>query len=173
MPISTPTLATRFGADYPKCGAYVTDTERFPFYNPPDSGVMYLPCEPISVVRDGVLYSCVTQGRILPGETGYVVRRYTVDLPCDLSADVAEGTAIFWEPSNTTADYPAGRAGLEADVTNGFLVGYATYAYSKTVAPTLDGDDKVICGDEDSTIIRVTSFEGISRGLGTFEVDAS
>jgi len=173
MPITTPQLAQRFGADYPRVGQYVTDTERFPFYNPPDSGVMYLPGEPVSVERDGVLYSCVTQGRILPGETGYVVRRYTMDFPCNLSADVAEGTAIFWNPEDDNADNPAGRANLEADVTNGWLIGYATYAYSKTVVPELDGDDKVICGTEDSTIIRVTSFEGISRGVGTYEVEAS
>jgi hypothetical protein len=157
----------------PIIGEYRTDNERTPIFNPADSGVMYLAGEPILLTLAGKLYVYMMQGVVRPGETGYAIRKFSADFPCDLSAEVAEGDAIYWDVDEDGDGFPAGAAKLVGDVTNGFLLGYATHHYMKTPLPEVDGDDKVICGDENSTYIYVTSLPGPTVGLGTLELDES
>lgn len=127
MPITNPDQASMFNDDYPIIGEYRSDDDRIPFYNPPTSGQMYLPGEPIQYEIGGVYYVYMVQGPIRPGKTGYLVRRFAADFPCDLSADVLEGTPIYWDSSDTDAS-EAGSAKLAGDVTNGFRIGFASYA---------------------------------------------
>jgi len=172
MPISDiPAQSEMFNEDYDVVGEYRTDDDRIPFYNRPDSGVMYLPGEPIQYNVSGVYYVYMVQGPIRPGKTGYIVRRFTADFPCVLTANVKEGTPIFWNPSNTTAS-PAGSAQLTGDVTNGFRIGFASYAYNGHTAPTLDGNE-VLCGTTASTMIRVVSLDGAAVGKGTLATTAA
>jgi hypothetical protein len=175
MPISDiPSQSEMFNEEYPIVGEYRTDDDRIPFHNRANSGVMYLPGEPIQYNVGGVYYVYMVQGPIRPGKTGYIVRRFTADFPCVLSANVKEGTPIFWNPSNTTAS-PAGSAQLTGDVTNGFRIGFASYAYDpkyKYSSPTLNGHE-VLCGTTASTMIRVVSMDGASVGKGTLATTAA
>ena len=166
MPITNPTQAQMFNDDYDVVGQYRTDDDRIPFYNPPDSGVMYLPGEPIIIEQASAYYVYMVQGPIRPGETGYVVRRFTADFPCALTADVEAGTPIYWDASDTAAS-DAGSAKLFGDVTNGFRIGFASHTYEKNKVPTLGPNDKVICGTSASTLIRVVSIDGAALGKGT------
>jgi hypothetical protein len=175
MPVADiPTQAEMFNEDYDIVGEYRTDDDRIPFHNPINSGVMYLPGEPIRYEVSGIFYIYMVQGPIRPGKTGYIVRRFTADFPCDLSATVVEGTPIYWNPSVTTGS-PAGTAQLNGDVTNGFRIGFASYAYDpkyKHTPPTLSGG-KVVCGTTDSTKIRVVSLDGTALGKGTLATTAA
>lgn len=159
---------------YPIASIYRTDDSRVPHYNPSDSGVDILPGEPILKLINGDQQVFIAQGPIKPGQTGYLVRRYTIQVACDLTADVPEGTPIYWDKDIATDANPVGIAALEGDVTNGFQIGVATYAYDPNITDaSVDGDDLVICGDADSTNIWVMSVEGNTPGLGTYEFGAS
>lgn len=160
---------------YPIVSAYRTDDSRVPHYNPTDSGVDILPGEPILKLINGDQQVFIAQGPIKPGQTGYLVRRYTIEVPCDLSADVPEGTPIYWDKDIATDANPVGIASLAGDVTNGFQIGVATYPYdqSKVNDDNVDGDDLMICGDAESTHIWVMSVEGNTPGLGDYEFGAS
>jgi len=161
MTISNPSQAQMFSANYDALGQYLTDDDLRPFYNPPDSGVMYQMGEPVLLPEGAGYKTYICQSPIRPGEVGYLVKRYTVLLPCDLSADVQEGQLLFWEPSSNTVQ-------LTGDVTNGFTVGCATFEYVKGQVYDLGADDRPICGTEDSTHIRVISIHGANTGKGTF-----
>lgn len=166
------TQATMFNEDYPNIGRLVSDDERIPYFNPADATLTILPGEPVLVEMGGDQYLYIAQGPIPPGKTGYLIRRWTMSFPCDLSADVPEGTEIYWDPAED-AGSPVGTAMLEGDVTNGFRLGVATYVYDGHKNPTLDNDDKVICGTESSTRIVVLSLDGACPGKGTYEYSES
>ena len=167
MPITNPAQAQMFNDDYDIIGQYRTDDDVIPYYNPPDSGQLILPGEPMVIEQANAYYVYMAQGPIRPGQTGYLVRRFTADFPCDLSADVEAGTPIYWDPSDTDAS-AVGSAKLFGDVTNGFRIGFASYAYNKNVAPSLGPNDRVICGGTASTMIRVVSLDGAALGKGTY-----
>ena len=175
MPVSDiPAQSEMFNDDYEVVGQYRTDDDRIPFHNRADSGVMYLPGEPIQYNVGGVYYVYMVQGPIRPGKTGYIVRRFTADFPCVLSATVKEGTNIYWNPAETGGSL-AGSAQLTGDVINGFRIGFASYAYDpkyKHTPPTLSGHE-VVCGTTASTMIRVVSMDGASVGKGTSATTAA
>jgi hypothetical protein len=174
MPITNPTRDDDgVYESYPKASVYRTDDERVPHYNEPDSGVMFLPGEPVLKEMNGDQYVFLAQGPIKPGKTGMLVYRFVAEFPCDLSADVVEGTPIYWDKDEDDDAAPVGLAKLEGDVTNGYLLGTATYAYDGSVAPEVDGDGNVVCGDSNSTKIWVRSVEGPHPGLGDFEYTGS
>lgn len=167
MPIANTTEASMFNDDYDVIGEYRTDDDRIPYFNPSDSGVMILPGEPMVIEQANAYYVYMAQGVIRPGKTGYLVRRFTADFPCELSADVEAGTPIYWDPSDTTASV-AGGAKLFGDVTNGFRIGFASYAYNGHTDPTIGAGGKVVCGTTASTRIRVVSLDGAALGKGTY-----
>lgn len=166
MPITNPTQAQMFNDSYDVVGQYRTDDDRIPFYNPPDSGQMYLPGEPIIIEQASAYYVYMVQGPIRPGEVGFVVRRFTADFPCDLSASVGAGTPIYWDASDTTGS-PAGTAKLFGDVTNGFRIGFASHTFEKHKVYSFGPNGKVLCGTTSSTTIRVVSLDGAALGKGT------
>lgn len=170
MPISNPTDAVLFAANYPVISEYVTDDERIPYFNPANSGVMILPGEPIPLVRAGAQVVFLAQGPIRPGETGYLVRNFTADFPCILSGNVLEGTPIWWDTSVATVANPVGVAKLEADAVTGYPLGVASYVYFKKPLPALSGT-QVICGTTASTMIRIVSVN--TRPFGTDSVTAA
>lgn len=175
MPISDiPAQSSMFNEDYPVVGEYRTDDDRIPFYNPANSGVMYLPGEPIRYNVGGIFYIYMVQGPIRPGKIGFIVRRFTADFPCKLTANVKEGTPIYWNPAETDAS-PAGSAQLTGDVTNGFRIGFASYALDpryKHTAPPMDGQE-VLCGTTASKLIRVVSLDGAAVAKGTLATTAA
>jgi predicted RecA/RadA family phage recombinase len=167
MPIDNPQQATMFNDDYPIIGEYRTDDDRIPFYNA-TADKLYLPGEPVLYMIGTAFYVYMVQGPIRPGKIGYIIRRFTADFPANLSATVKEGTPIYWDASDTTAS-PAGSAKLDGDVTNGFRIGFASYAYDpryKHTAPAVQ-NGKVVCGTTSSTQIRVVSLDGAAVGKGT------
>jgi len=153
----------------PVIGEYRTDNERTPRFNPEASGVMFLAGEPILLTLAGARYAFMHQGTIRPGETGYALRKFSADFPCILSADVLEGTAIYWDIDAIAAGFPVGAAKLFGDLTNGYLLGYATHHYMKNPLPEISGD-KVICGTTASTTIYLTSIPIASTVKGTVPV---
>ena len=172
MPLTVPSRANMFNASYYIIGEYKTDDDRRPYFVPEDATTMILPGEPVLIEEGGDQYLFMAQGPILPGKTGYLVRRFTASFPCDLSETVVEGTEIYWDPADTTGS-TVGTAKIAGDVTNGFRLGVATYPYDGHTNPTLDGSDNVICGTTDSTRIYVRSLDGVCPGLGTYEYGAS
>lgn len=172
MPVTNPAQASTFNADYEIIGQYKTDDDRRPYFNPEDATTTVLPGEPMLIEEGGDQYLFMAQGPIRPGETGYLVRRFTADFPCDLSATVEEGTEIYWEPSDD-AGSSVGTAKLVGDVTDGFRLGVATYAYNGHTNPTLGSNDRPVCGTTDSTRIYVRSLDGVCPGIGDYEYGAS
>lgn len=166
MPITNPAQASMFNTDYDAVGAYRSDDDRIPYFNPSDSGVLVLPGEPMIIEMANAYYVYMAQGPIRPGKIGFLIRRFTADFPCDLSANVEAGTPIYWDPSDTDAS-PVGSAKLAGDVTNGYRIGFASYALDNNV-PTLGSGGKVLCGTTASTMIRVVSLEGAALGKGTY-----
>jgi hypothetical protein len=162
MPVSSPAKAEMFNEEYPIIGRYITDDDRIPYFNPADSGLTVLPGTPLLITRGGNSLVYMAQGPISPGETGFIVRRFTADFPCDLSADVEQGTEIFWDPLDDTAS-PAGTAALEGDTAGGFRIGTASYAYDGHKTPTLGSNDLPLCGTTASTLIRVVSMDGAAE----------
>lgn len=169
MPITTPTSATKFNDPRPIIGQYKTDDDRIPYFNPADSGVTVLPGEPLQIEQGEAYYVYMAQGPIEPGETGYLVKRFTADFPCSLSATVEEGTEIWWDKGVATDANPVGLAKLKGNVTNGFRLGVASYAYNGHTAPTIGAGARVVCGVVASTHIRVVSLDGEGKGKGTLE----
>ena len=166
MPTPTPQKASTFNAQYPIIGKYRTDDDRIPYFNPEDSGVSVLPGEPMLIEQGDKDDGPMAQGPIEPGQTGYLVRRFTGDFPCILSADVEQGTEIWWDTDVGSTDHPVGVARLKGDVTNGFMIGVASYAYDGHKNPTLGINDRVLCGGIGSTHIRVVSLDGIADQKG-------
>jgi len=172
MPITPPAQGAMFNEDYPIIGAYVTDDDRIPYFNPANSGVMVLPGEPLLIQRGGLNFVYMAQGPIRPGEVGYLVRRFTADFPCELSANVLQGTEIWWDPSDTTAS-PAGGAKLTGNVTNGFRIGVASLAYDGHNPPATGAGGLPICGGTASTKIRVVSIDGVASVKGSYTTTAA
>lgn len=167
MPIDNPSQAAMFNTDYDAVGAYRSDDDRIPYFNPSTSGKLILPGEPMIIEMANAYYVYMAQGPIRPGSTGFLIRRFTADFPCDLSANVEQGTPIYWDPSDTDAS-PVGSAKLAGDVTNGFRIGTASYAYDGHTAPTVGPGGRVLCGGTASTMIRVVSLDGAALGKGTY-----
>jgi hypothetical protein len=109
----------------------------------------------------------MAQGPIEPGKVGFLVRRFTADFPCDLSANVQQGTLIYWNPSDDTAS-PAGTASLAGDVTNGFVIGTASFPIDAHKEVPLGIHGIPLCATTDSTTIRVVSLDGVATVKGTF-----
>lgn len=172
MPLTVPSRANMFNANYDVVGEYKTDDDRRPFFVAEDSTTMILPGEPVLIEEGGDQYLYMAQGPILPGKTGYLVKRFTASFPCDLSATVEEGTEIWWDPADDTGS-AVGTAVLEGDATNAFRLGVATYAYDGHTNPTLGANDLPVCGTTDSTRIYVRSLDGVCLGIGTYEYAAS
>lgn len=150
MPALAAATAAMFNEAYEKVGHYVTDTEMIPYYNPADSGVDILPSEPLLLLLGSDERAVLSQGVIRPGELGMVLMKYTVDLPAVISADVTVGTPIYW-------DFATKKAKIGGDVTNGWIVGYATFPVNQAAdfAYPLDANDRVIAAASGSTWIRV------------------
>lgn len=170
MPI-TETTRDKHGMypESPVIGEYRTDNERKAFFNPEDSGEMFLAGEPILLTLAAARYAFMFQGQVRPGETGYLLRNFSADFPCILSANVLEGDAIYWDIDEDADGFPVGAAKIAGDVTNGFLLGYATHHYMKNPNPTLSGG-KVICGTTASTSIYLTSVPIAAVVKGTVPV---
>jgi hypothetical protein len=128
--------------------------------------VLILPGEPLVIEMANAYYVYMAQGPIRPGKIGFLIRRFTADFPCDLSATVEFGTPIYWDPSDTDAS-AAGSAKLFGDVTNGFRIGVASYPLDNKT-PTIGAGGKVVCGTTASTLLRVVSVDGAALGKGTF-----
>jgi hypothetical protein len=156
MPSTATNVASTVNEAYSRIGEYITDDSRVPYYNPSDSGVDILPGEPVVVQfgASGGPQVMMATDIIRPGKIGMLVRYFTADLPCNLSANVVLGDELMWDIDNDVLS-------LAADVTNGFVVGNASYPISSNSdemeAPTVDGNDRVICGGTSSTRIRVIS----------------
>lgn len=168
MPIPQPYKPEMFAEKYPIVGMYDTDDSLIPFLNKADSGVMVLPGEPILLEINNTYQVVMAQGPISgtgnqpidAGQIGMGVKRFTADFQCDLSAPVEFGTPIWWNPSTMMAQ-------LGGDVTDGFRIGFATFAHPRISGEIkLGPTGKVLCGDTNSKFIRVQSLDGY-LGKGT------
>ncbi len=174
MPITTPATAEMFNANYDVLAEYVQDDSRIPYYNPSDSGVMISPGEPL-LVRWGPITATtaddadlearvyMAQSRIMPGEVGMLLKYFTGDFPCDVSANVTVGDEVYWDIDNDVVS-------LVGDVTNGFVLGDVGYATHIGVTPTVDGDDRVVSATTASEKIRVISRNEPADTKGTVVV---
>lgn len=164
MPISSPDKATMFNESYPIVGEYVQDDSRIPYFNPADSGVTVLPGEPLVVQWNGDERVFMAQQKIEPGETGYLIRQFTADFPCDFSGNVVLGAAVGWDVTNS-------QVSLMADITNGFVLGNISYSPPvKPDKPSVDGSGRVICANATSDKCRVISIEDKTTTKGTVTV---
>ena len=165
MSIPNPEQAKIFHDDYAGLGDYVTDDTLVPYYNPADSGVMIQQGEPVLVQYgpSGENRVFLAQKPIRPGQIGMLHKYFTVDLPCDFSANVVLGQEIVWDIDDKEVK-------LVGDVTNGFVVGDASYHMSAKPmphTPAVDGNDRVICATDASTKVRVVSRATAATITGT------
>jgi len=167
MPIANPNEVTTFSTDYDAIGEYVGDGELVPYFNPTAPDRLILPGEPFlrafGPASEEQVY--LTQGPIRPGDIGFMFApgRWVADLPCDLSASVVDGQELYWDEDNSVCS-------LVGDVTNGYVVGYASWAIDpnvKNTAPSVDAVNRVICGTTTSTNIRVRSRDEVATIKGT------
>lgn len=165
MPITNPAEAAIFNADYDILAEYVQDDSRIPYYNPSDSGEMVQPGEPLLVKFGASAEERVymAQGPIRPGEIGMLLKYFTGDFPCDFSGNVILGDEVMWDVDNSVVS-------LAADVTNGYILGDASYAIQIGVTPTVDGNDRVVCADANSSKCRVISRNEAATTKGTVTV---
>lgn len=161
MPVTALTQATQFHTAYDRVGWYVTDDTRVPFYNPADSDLDFLPGEPVLIKwgASGDEEVMMVQDVIRPGQLGFLVRHFTADFACNFSANVILGDEVMWDLDNDVLS-------LAADVTNGFVVGRASYPLSSNPVgldtPSVDGNDRVICATSSSTKVRVVSMPNVA-----------
>lgn len=157
--ITNPAVPNALGGDYSKIGNYVSDDMWFPFHVPSDVATAFPPGAPILMKFGAANEEQVVMSKelIRPGDTKPVTRYFTADFPCNFSGNVILGDEVMWDVDNDVLS-------LAADVTNGFVVGLASYAYSSGPAvleqPTVDGNDRVICATSTSTKVRVISLPG-------------
>ena len=168
MPITEPTQASIFNANYASLGEYVSDDSRIPYFNPSDSGVMLQAGEPI-LVQWGAsgeerVYLC--NRPIRPGEWGELIRHFTADFPCDFSANVIAGQEVYWDEDNSVVS-------LVGDVTNGFVIGDLSWSIDPNIqntAPSVDGDGRVIAGTTSTTRCRIVSRDAAATTKGTVTI---
>lgn len=163
MPSTAPEQAKQFHPDFASLGTYVQDDSRIPYFNPSDSGISIHSGEPVLVQWQGASRVFVAQSEIHPGDTGMLLRRWTQDFPANLSAQSIFGAEVYWDIDNN-------EVALEADVTNGFLLGDLSYALpAGTDVPSVDGNDRVIAAEIADTRCRVIGrdAEAVTKGIVT------
>jgi len=156
-----PARSSGVNAPYEVLGEYVQDDSRIPYHNPADSDVMIEPGEPLAVTWGAGATAVMAQAAIFPGETGTLNRYFTGDFPCDVSANVLVGAEVYWDADTK-------KVSLAADVTNGFLLGHASWAIDPVIrnqAPALSAG-KVIAATTASTKIRVIGLTGATTLKG-------
>lgn len=158
-----PARNTIFNEEYPALGAYVTDNSRVPYFNPSDSDEMIQPGEPFLLQVGAGAEAVLANGPIFPNEISMVLRMFTGDFPAAISADLIAGTEIYWDITNQVA-------AIAGAVTNGFSLGFATWAIdpnNKNERPTVDANGRVIVAVSGDTVVRVVSDEGLATTKGT------
>lgn len=108
--------------------------------------------EPIPKTAGGSALVYLAQSFIPPGEWRSLVRHWDAEFPCDVSADVFDGDSVYW-------DVDTEKVSLVADVTNGFLLGWATYAVLPGQTPQAAEDGRVVVATATSTLIRVVATD--------------
>lgn len=169
MPITNPNQAEIFSDDYVALGAYRNDGSRIPWYN--STALLVQPGEPLLVKwgASGAEECFFAQEAIRPTKWGYLIRAgdWAADLPANLTANVIIGDELYWDEDNS-------EVALEADVTNGWLVGDAGTpidpSESVQETPATDGNGRVIVGTTSSTRIRIQSRPGASTTKGTVTI---
>ena len=160
-----PHRSTGVNEAYEVLGEYVQDDSRVPYWNPSDSDSMIEPGEPLPITWGTGASVAMANAAIMPGDVGMLNRYFTGDFPADLSANVLVGAEIYWDVTNK-------KASLVGDVTNGFLLGHASWAIDPTiknkVPPNTAG--KVLAGTTASTKIRVIGLTGPTTTKGSVTV---
>lgn len=159
-----PTQKAIFNANFDILGEYVTDDSRVPYFNPLAEDVMIEPGEPVLFVWNGGTHVMLAQRAIFPGETAFLDRYFTVDLPATLSAQVNTGDLVHWDFTNKVVAFAA------VDTTNGWPLGTAIWALDPNIKnddPAIQGTDSVIAGTTASTKIRVVVSPESRTAIGT------
>jgi len=163
MPVNESTVekAAIFNESYDRVSKYATDDMFAPYFNPADSGIVFLPGEPVlrQWGASGEEEVQLVQDIIRPGQWGMLRRYWQADFDADFSANVIIGGEVMWDLDNDVVS-------LAGDVTNGFIIGRATIALpSKSAierAGTVDGNDRLIVATDASTKVRVMSMNPIA-----------
>ena len=165
MPSTATTPASQFGDDYSSLGEYVQDNTLIPYFNPSDSNVDLLPGEPCIVqwgpANGERVFLCNTICR--PGQVTMLKKDFTADFPCNFSANIIHGAEVMWDIDNNVVS-------LAADVTNGFIIGNASFALDPTIknaTPAIDGNGRVVAATATSTVVRVVSQDAVPTIKGT------
>lgn len=134
-----------------------------PHYNSSATLSLY-PGEPFPKTQGSGAFVALAQSLIRPGEWKSVLRFWNAVFPCNFSADVKDGDEVYWDQDNEVVS-------LGADVTNGFLLGYATYSADPGETVTAAADDRVVVATSASTKVQVvcathaTTLKGTASAL--------
>lgn len=161
MPKLPPANTAIFNTAYTALSTIKSDGFTLPHLNTSATLALY-PGEPFLKKQGAGAIVCLTQSLILPGEWKSVLRFWNAIFPCDFSADVKDGDAVYWDPV-------AEKASLVGDVTNGFLLGHATYSVEPGQKITAPAGDRLIVATVTSTHIQVVSpvTPSITKGAVT------
>ena len=159
MPKLPPNSNTIFNAPYEALSTMKSDGHTVPHLNSSATLAIY-PGEPILKNQGTEPIVCLAQSLIMPGEWKSVVRQWNAIFPCDFSADVKDGDAVYWDFDDEVCK-------LEGDVTNGFLLGNATWSCEPGQAITATADDRNVVATDESTHVQVVHMITPSLVVGT------
>lgn len=159
MPKLPPSQNTIFNASYEALSTMKSDGFTVPHYNSSATLAIY-PGEPILKNQGVDPIVCLAQSLIRPGEWRSLVRHWNAIFPCDFSDDVKDGDAVWWDIDDEECK-------LEGDVTNGFLLGNATWSAEPGQAITATTDDRPVVATSSSTHVQVVNMVTPSVVAGT------
>lgn len=158
MPKLPPSRNTIFNAAYEALSTMKSDGFTVPHYNSSATLSIY-PGEPFLKHQGTDPIVVIAQSEIPPGEWRSVVRFFDAVFPCDFSANVKDGDAVWWDIDDEVCK-------LEGDVENGFLLGNATYSVEPGQKITAVANDRNIVATATSTHVQVVNTMGISTVIG-------
>jgi len=162
MPKAPPANNTIFNAAYSALSNIKSDGFSIPHYNSSPTLALY-PGEPFPKAQGAGAIVCLAQSLILPGEWKSVLRQWNAIFPCDFTANVKDGDLVYWNIATEKAE-------LVGDVTNGFLLGHATWSCEPGQQITAADDDRPIVATSTSTHIQVVCAAVPTTTKGTVSI---
>lgn len=155
MPKAAPVQNEVFNAAYEALSEMRSDGYVIPHYNSSATLSIY-PGEPFLKKQGAGFVVCIAQSLIKPGEWKSVLRTFRALFPCNVSADVEDGDAVYWSVSGEEVIL-AGDAAI-----GDFLLGYATWSAKPGEVITAVADDYPVVATSESTHIEVVHGVGVT-----------
>lgn len=159
MPKTEPNINPVFNEPYEALSTLKSDGFSVPHLNASETLAIF-PGEPILKAQGDDPIVCLAQSLIRPGEWKSVLRYWNAIFPCNFSDTVEDGDDVFWDIDDEVCK-------LEGDVTNGFLLGAATFSVEPGETLISGADDRAVVALDSSTFVQVVCRIGTSSVIGT------